>query len=217
MTMTTTAAPRLGIIDYGMGNLHSVTKSLQRLGAHCQRLCSGADLHQWADAGGVAVVLPGVGAFDPAMAQLADRGLIQPIGRWVGQERPLLGICLGLQLLFSGSAEGQLAGLDLVPGMVEPLKPTADEPIPHMGWQPLVSARTCPLFPPREEQWVYFVHSYGVVPKDKAMVAAHVMVARQPVTAAIARGPLVATQFHPEKSGPCGQRILARWLAQLPC
>ena len=215
--MTTTTAPRLGIIDYGMGNLHSVTKSLQRLGAHCQRLCSGADLRQWDRSGGRALVLPGVGAFDPAMTRLADRDLIQPVHHWVHQDRPLLGICLGLQLLFSGSAEGQLAGLNLVPGTVEPLKPTADEPIPHMGWQPLVSSDTSPLFPSQEEQWVYFVHSYGVVPEDTAMVAAHVMVARQPVTAAIARGSLVATQFHPEKSGPCGQRILARWLERLPC
>lgn len=215
--MTTTTPPLLGIIDYGMGNLHSVTKSLQRLGANCQRLCTGADLRRWEDSGGVALVLPGVGAFDPAMTQLADRDLIQPIGRWVRQDRPLLGICLGLQLLFSGSAEGRLAGLNLVPGMVEPLEPTADEPVPHMGWQPLVSADSSPLFPSQEEQWVYFVHSYGAVPKEDAMVAAHVMVARQPVTAAIAHGGLVATQFHPEKSGPCGQRILARWLEHLPC
>lgn len=214
---TTTTPPLLGIIDYGMGNLHSVTKSLQRLGANCQRLCTGADLRRWEDSGGVALVLPGVGAFDPAMTQLADRDLIQPIGRWVRQDRPLLGICLGLQLLFSGSAEGRLAGLNLVPGMVEPLEPTADEPVPHMGWQPLVSADSSPLFPSQEEQWVYFVHSYGAVPKEDAMVAAHVMVARQPVTAAIAHGGLVATQFHPEKSGPCGQRILARWLEHLPC
>ncbi|KKZ11263.1 MAG: hypothetical protein TH68_09110 [Candidatus Synechococcus spongiarum 142] len=213
--MSTTTAPRLGIIDYGMGNLHSVTKSLQRLGGHCQRLCSGADLRRWNDSGGSALVLPGVGAFDPAMTQLADRDLIQPIGHWVHQDRPLLGICLGLQLLFSGSAEGQLAGLNLVPGMVELLKPTADEPIPHMGWQPLIPAAPCTLFPSDEEQWVYFVHSYGVVPKDATMVAAHVMVAQQPVTAAIAHGSLVATQFHPEKSGPCGQRILARWLEHL--
>lgn len=213
--MSITTAPRLGIIDYGMGNLHSVTKSLQRLGGHCQRLCSGDDLCQWEDSGGTALVLPGVGAFDPAMTQLADRDLIQPIGQWVHQDRPLLGICLGLQLLFSGSAEGRLAGLNLVPGMVEPLKPTTDEPIPHMGWQPLISNDTCPLFPSQEEQWVYFVHSYGVVPRDTAMVAAHVIVAQQPVTAAIAHGSLVATQFHPEKSGPCGQLILSRWLQRL--
>ena len=111
--MTATTAPLLGIIDYGMGNLHSVTKSLQRLGARCRHLCSGADLRRWEDADGAALVLPGVGAFDPAMTQLADRDLIQPIRHWVTQDRPLLGICLGLQLLFSGSAEGQLAGLDL--------------------------------------------------------------------------------------------------------
>ena len=208
--------PRVGIIDYGMGNLHSVTKSLQRLGAHCQRLCSGDDLHQWDASGGMALILPGVGAFDPAMVQLADRDLIQPIGQWFHQGRPMLGICLGLQLLFSGSAEGRLAGLNLVPGMVEPLESTADEPVPHMGWQPLTSADTCPLFPSQEEQWVYFVHSYGAVPADASVVAAHVMVARQPVTAAIACGALVATQFHPEKSGPCGQQILTRWLKHLP-
>ncbi|MCY4054879.1 MAG: imidazole glycerol phosphate synthase subunit HisH [Cyanobacteria bacterium MAG CAR3_bin_5] len=213
---TITPPPLLGIIDYGMGNLHSVTKSLQRLGGRCRRLCSGADVRRWQDSGGSALVLPGVGAFDPAMAQLAERDLIQPIGQWVHRDRPLLGICLGLQLLFSGSAEGRLAGLNLVPGRVEPLKPTADEPVPHMGWQPLVSADISPLFPSQEEQWVYFVHSYGAVPEDANLVAAHVMVARQPVTAAIAHGALVATQFHPEKSGPCGQRILARWLKHLP-
>ncbi len=214
--MTHPSPPLLGIIDYGMGNLHSVSKSLQRLGASCQRLCSGDHLRQWADAGGVALVLPGVGAFDPAMTQLADRDLIQPIGHWVRQERPLLGICLGLQLLFSSSAEGELPGLDLVPGRVELLKPTPEEPIPHMGWQPLISAGHSPLFPPQENQWVYFVHSYGAVPRHSSVVAAQVTVAHQLVTAAIARGPLVATQFHPEKSGPCGQRMLARWLEHLP-
>ena len=216
MAMSTTTGS-LGLLDYSMGNLHSVQKSFERLGAPCQRLAHGNDLNRWMADGGEALVLPGVGAFDAAMGQLAERRLIQPIRAWVEAGRPLLGICLGLQLLFDCSEEGQLPGLGLVPGTVEALRPRPGYPIPHMGWAPLIEAGASQLFPANTPtgRWVYFVHSYVAVPRDPAVITARVIYADQAITAVVQHGAAVATQFHPEKSGPCGQRMLARWLQQL--
>ena len=207
----------LGLLDYSMGNLHSVQKSFERLGASCQRLAHGDDLNRWTAEGGQALVLPGVGAFDAAMTQLAERRLVQPVRAWVEAGRPLLGICLGLQLLFDRSEEGQLPGLGLVPGTVQALQPQPGYPVPHMGWAPLIEAGASQLFPANTPtgRWVYFVHSYAAVPRDPSMIAARVTYARDAITAVIQHGAVVATQFHPEKSGPCGQRMLAHWLQQL--
>ena len=215
--MTTTSIGSLGLLDYSMGNLHSVQTSFERLGARCQRLTNGEDLSHWMAMGGQALILPGVGAFDAAMAQLAERRLIQPISSWVANGRPLLGICLGLQLLFDRSEEGRLAGLGLVPGCVEVLQPRPGYPVPHMGWAPLIRSGDSMLFPSSlpGKHWVYFVHSYAVVPREPGVISAQVTYGDYAITAVIQQGAVVATQFHPEKSGACGQRMLARWLRQL--
>jgi glutamine amidotransferase len=199
---------RLGLIDYGMGNLHSVQRGFERLGATVQPVHAAADM-----AACDALVLPGVGAFDPAMERLAAAGLIDAIHGSCAEGRPLLGICLGLQLLFEGSEEGQARGLALLAGRVRALPPSPGHPIPHMGWAPLLPANPSPLLPVEApESWVYFVHSYAADPADPDAITARVDWAGQPVTAAVWQGRIAACQFHPEKSGPVGEAMLRRWL-----
>ena len=202
---------RLGLIDYGMGNLHSVQRAFERLGATVQPVQSGAEME-----GCTALVLPGVGAFDPAMERLRQGGLAEAITTWCTAGRPLLGICLGLQLLFEASDEGEAAGLGLIKGRVRALPRRPGHPIPHMGWEPLVPANPSPLLPAGSpESWVYFVHSYAAEPSDPACNTALVRFADTAVSAAVWQGAIGACQFHPEKSGPHGEAILSRWLAWL--
>ena len=202
---------RIGLIDYGMGNLHSVQRAFERLDACVVPVTDAAAME-----GCDGLVLPGVGAFDPAMERLRDRGLESAIQHWCEQGQPLLGICLGLQLLFEGSDEGQAPGLGLLQGRVEALPRKSGHPIPHMGWEPLIPAEPSPLLPEGSpESWVYFVHSYAAVPTDAACTTAQVAFAEQTVTAAVWQGAIGACQFHPEKSGPAGEAILRRWLAWL--
>ena len=202
---------RLGLIDYGMGNLHSVQRAFERLGATVQLVQSGAEME-----GCTALVLPGVGAFDPAMERLRQGGLAEAITAWCTADRPLLGICLGLQLLFEASDEGETAGLGLLKGRVRALPRRPGHPIPHMGWEPLVPANPSPLVPAGSpESWVYFVHSYAAEPTDPACNTAMVRFADTAVSAAVWQGAIGACQFHPEKSGPHGEAILRRWLAWL--
>ena len=202
---------RIGLIDYGMGNLHSVQRAFERLDA-CVVPVTDAIAMEGCDG----LVLPGVGAFDPAMERLRDRGLASAIQHWCEQGQPLLGICLGLQLLFEGSDEGQAPGLGLLQGRVEALPRKSGHPIPHMGWEPLIPAEPSPLLPEGSpESWVYFVHSYAAVPTDAACTTATVVFAEQTVTAAVWQGAIGACQFHPEKSGAAGEAILRRWLAWL--
>lgn len=202
---------RIGLIDYGMGNLHSVQRAFERLDAFVVPVTDGAAME-----GCDGLVLPGVGAFDPAMERLRDRGLASAIQHWCEQGQPLLGICLGLQLLFEGSDEGQAPGLGLLQGRVEALPRKSGHPIPHMGWEPLIPAEPSPLLPEGSpESWVYFVHSYAAVPTDAACTTATVAFAEQTVTAAVWQGAIGACQFHPEKSGAAGEAILRRWLAWL--
>lgn len=200
---------RLGIIDYDMGNLHSVAKALEHLGVQGEVIQEISDEYD-------GLILPGVGAFDPAMRQLQQRHLIAPIRTWIGQNKPFLGICLGLQLLFTASEEGQEPGLGIIPGMVRKMQAVAGYPIPHMGWNQLqLTQPQCPLWydlPP--ESWVYFVHSYHGVPTESQTIAATVTYGVQTLTAAIAQGNCLATQFHPEKSGTVGLSILNNWLTR---
>jgi glutamine amidotransferase len=199
---------RLGLIDYGMGNLHSVQRALERLGAVVQPVQVAADLDACD-----ALVLPGVGAFDPAMMRLQASGLVPALRHSCEAGRPLLGICLGLQLLFESSEEGSSEGLALLPGRVRALPRTLGHPIPHMGWAPLLPATASPLLPGSvDDAWVYFVHSFAADPSDPATTTARVDWAGTPVTAAVWHGTIAACQFHPEKSGPVGEAILRRWL-----
>jgi glutamine amidotransferase len=202
----------IAVVDYDMGNLHSVCKGLEQAGATPQITDRAHEIDQ-ADA----VVLPGVGAFDPAVQHLRSRGLEAPIKQAIASGKPFLGICLGLQILFDGSEEGQEPGLGIVPGVVRHFQREPGITIPHMGWnqldltQPdLAMWQNLPTQP-----WVYFVHSYYVDPIDPQVRAATVTHGTQTVTAAIARDNLMAVQFHPEKSSGAGLQILANFVSQV--
>jgi len=202
---------RIGLIDYGMGNLHSVQRAFERLDAQVRLVHRPADLDACS-----ALVLPGVGAFDPAMAQLHSADLVQPLQQWCAAGGPLLGICLGLQLLFEGSDEGDAPGLGILAGRVRALPRRQGFPIPHMGWEPLLPAMPSPLLPDRSpEAWMYFVHSFAAVPADSACTTAQVSFAGDAITAAVWQGSVGACQFHPEKSGVSGEAMLRRWLTWL--
>lgn len=207
-----TAVTTIAVIDYDMGNLHSACKGLERAGATTQVTDRYQDLLQ-ADA----VVLPGVGAFDPAMQHLRARDLVEPIRDIIASGKPFLGICLGLQILLEGSEEGQAAGLGVIKGTVRRFRPEPGLTIPHMGWnqlqltQPdLAIWQSLPADP-----WAYFVHSYYADPADPAINAATITHGSQTVTAAIGQGNLVACQFHPEKSSAAGLQILSNFVASV--
>ncbi|NJK29296.1 MAG: imidazole glycerol phosphate synthase subunit HisH [Acaryochloridaceae cyanobacterium CSU_3_4] len=204
--------PVIAVIDYDMGNLHSACKGLQKAGAQTLVSDRPEDLIS-ADA----VVLPGVGAFDPAMQHLRSRHLTPVIQDILASGKPFLGICLGLQILFEGSEEGTEAGLGILPGTVKRFQSEPGLTIPHMGWNQLQYQQ--PRLPLWQHSpvhpWVYFVHSYYVDPVDPAAIAATVTHGSQTITAAIARDNLMAVQFHPEKSSTFGLQILANFVEQV--
>ncbi|MBD1906842.1 imidazole glycerol phosphate synthase subunit HisH [Funiculus sociatus GB2-A5] len=202
----------IAVIDYDMGNLHSACKGLEKAGAIAKITDSPSDIER-ADA----VVLPGVGSFDPAVQQLRSRHLVEPIKNAIASGKPFLGICLGLQILFDGSEEGKEPGLGIVPGVVRRFSSEPGLTIPHMGWNTLeITQPNAELWRQLPEQpWVYFVHSYYVDPVDPKIRAATITHGSQTVTAAIARDNLMAVQFHPEKSSTSGLQILSNFVAQV--
>jgi glutamine amidotransferase len=195
---------RLIIVDYGMANLRSVQKAFEKLG-HSAEITGDPNLVSEADK----LVLPGVGAFRDAIAKLNETGLGEPICQHIRVGKPFLGICLGLQLLFTKSYEdGEYAGLDLIPGEVVRFQTLPGLKVPHMGWNQLQIKRRAPALrdvPDRSS--VYFVHSYYVVPKDANVIAAETDYPT-PFTSAIWRDNIFATQFHPEKSQAVGLSML---------
>ncbi|MHC5597156.1 MAG: imidazole glycerol phosphate synthase subunit HisH [Nostoc sp.] len=204
--------PVIAVVDYEMGNLHSVCKGLEKAGATPNVTYSPKELEQ-ADA----IVLPGVGAFDPAVQHLRSRGLEQPIKEAIASGKPFLGICLGLQILFESSAEGTQPGLGIIKGKVRRFRPEPDITIPHTGWNQLEMTQPKSLLWEHlpSDPWVYFVHSYYVDPIDPLIRAASVTHGTQTVTAAIAHENLMAVQFHPEKSSNIGLQILSNFVAQV--
>jgi glutamine amidotransferase len=204
--------PTIAVIDYDMGNLHSACKGLDNAGATTIVTDSAKEIEQ-ADA----VVLPGVGAFDPAMQHLRSRDLVQPIKDAIDSGKPFLGICLGLQILFESSEEGKESGLGIVPGIVKKIQPEPEITIPHMGWNQLDFAQLdCSLWQKLgEKPWVYFVHSYYVEPTDSTIRAATITHGTQTITAAIARDNLMAVQFHPEKSSTAGLQLLSNFVERV--
>ncbi len=199
----------VAVIDYDMGNLHSACKGLEKAGA-VPKITYSPDKILAADA----VVLPGVGAFDPAMRHIRERNLEPVIKKVIASGKPFLGICVGLQLLFDGSEEGTERGLGIVSGMVRRFKSEPNITIPQMGWNQLELIqnelslwKNLPLDP-----YLYFVHSFYVDPTDKNLNAGMVTHGTQKVTAAIARDNLMAVQFHPEKSSDNGLQILSNFV-----
>jgi glutamine amidotransferase len=192
------------IVDYGMGNLRSVQKAFESLG-FAARVCAQPDELQPEDK----LVLPGVGAFRDAIAELRRQQWVNPILDHLAADRPFLGICLGLQLLLEISHEdGEWQGLGVIPGEVVRFADSPERKVPHMGWNQVRYRTGCPLFAdiPQDSHF-YFVHSYHVVPHDSGVVAATTEYGGE-FTSAIQRGRMFATQFHPEKSQAVGLQLL---------
>ncbi|URD53027.1 imidazole glycerol phosphate synthase subunit HisH [Chroococcidiopsis sp. CCNUC1] len=202
----------IAVVDYDMGNLHSACKGLENAGATPKITDSAREILQ-ADA----IVLPGVGSFDPAVQHLRSRGLEAPIKQAIASGIPFLGICLGLQILFESSEEGKEPGLGIIAGTVRRFTSEPGITIPHMGWNQLQFTQPeCTLWQKLQPNpWVYFVHSYYVDPVNPQVRAATVTHGSQIVTAAIAQDNLVAVQFHPEKSSTAGLQILSNFVAQV--
>jgi glutamine amidotransferase len=205
------------IVDYDRGNLRSVQKGFEKVGVDARVSREPKDI---ADASHV--VLPGVGAFADCMANLETFGLIDPVVGAVRAGKPFLGICLGLQLLFTESAEfGPTPGLGLIPGRVEAFPTDMAEgghrlKVPHMGWNRLHLAREAPVFAGTEEgTYAYFVHSYHVVPDDLEVVAATTQYGIL-FASAVWKDNIVACQFHPEKSDRAGLAMLKNFAGWNP-
>ncbi len=191
----------IALIDYGEGNLGSVAKALKHVGCEVQ-MTNSPEVLQAAEG----VVLPGVGAFDDCMHGLEKSGLVDPIVELIATDKPFLGICLGLQMLFDASEEGEKAGLGVFPGRVVRFR--HDLKIPQIGWNQLTKVHAAPhLEGLADGTWVYFVHSYYVEPEDESIVAT---TTDYGITfcSSVRRGNLFACQFHPEKSQAGGLTIL---------
>lgn len=197
----------IAIIDYGMGNLHSVSKAVERLGYEAKVT---EDPKTILEADGA--ILPGVGAYGDAVYNLRSTKLDEVTKYYAASGKPLLGICLGMQLLFSQSEEyGVHEGLELLPGKV--VRFNGDYKVPHMGWNKLAFLqKDSPLFKGLSEGYVYFVHSYHVKPALESDLLATTDYHQQ-VTAIAGRGNVFGMQFHPEKSGELGMRLLDNFLA----
>lgn len=199
----------LVIVDYGMANLRSVQKAFERVG-HAAVITS--DPNRMAEA--EKLVLPGVGAFQDAIARLRDAQMVPALTDHIQAGKPFLGICLGLQLLFTKSFEdGEHEGLNLFTGDVVRFPDVPGLKVPHMGWNQLRVRRPCPLFRDLpNDSAVYFVHSYYVAPRDGALTATETDYPT-PFTSAIWRDNVYATQFHPEKSQRVGLAMLRNFAA----
>jgi glutamine amidotransferase len=189
------------VVDYGAGNLRSVVNAIIRLGYLAKVTSSPREVLS-----AQAVILPGVGAAAETMTNLHELGLVSPIQRFIGEGRPFLGVCIGLQILFSATEDGGWHEcLGVIPGMVRRLPPGLK--IPHMGWNQVRQKISHPIFGgiPDEANF-YFVHSYYVEPTDRSIVVGETKYGIS-ICSVIARGDMVATQFHPEKSGELGLKI----------
>jgi len=207
--------PTVALLDYGSGNLRSAFRALEANGADVT-LTADRDTCLAADG----LVVPGVGAFAACMDGLRAVGGDEVIRTRVAAGRPVLGICVGHQILFDRGVEHgrDAAGVGVLPGVVERLDA---QRLPHMGWNTVQPAEGSTLFAGAEDAWFYFVHSYGVhagegllgLPGVRVTYATH---ETDRFVAAVEAGPICSTQFHPEKSGDAGARLLRNWLASLP-
>jgi glutamine amidotransferase len=208
----------VGIIDYGLGNLFNVERGLRHVGGCPHFVKDRADL-----LASSCLILPGVGAFGDGVKGLKERGFWDPLQEYVASGKPLLGICLGMQLLFESSSEfGWHPGLGFIPGAVEPLVPPPGEvrlKLPHIGWAPLAvpaggaaNWNGMILDGIRAADSVYFVHSFVAKPSDPALVLADGLYGSTRFCAVVRKGNIMGCQFHPERSGPVGLSILRNFV-----
>lgn len=201
----------IAIVDYGVGNLYSVEKAFARFSSDVV-LTHEAEIIDKADK----VVLPGVGAFGDCMKNFKASGLVDAVLRAVKSGKPVMGICVGLQIMFEGSDESPgVAGLGIFKGRVRKIN-APELKIPHMGWNSLTvnenASVNIDLFKNiRENPYVYFVHSYYAVPEDKSVITAKTVYGEE-ITAAVGKDNIIATQFHPEKSGDIGLSIIKNFV-----
>lgn len=201
--------PTVAIVDYGMGNLRSVSKALELGGA---RVLISGEKEKLKGAQGI--VLPGVGAFGRAFRNLKSKGLIPFLEKIIREGKPFLGICLGLQLLFEESEEGAQKGFGIFPGKVKkfPFPPKASLKIPHMGWNGVKIVKKSPFLEGIEEgTYFYFVHSFYVEVEDENLISTTSFYGKEFVSS-ISLKNLFASQFHPEKSGEAGLKLLKNFL-----
>jgi imidazole glycerol phosphate synthase glutamine amidotransferase subunit len=208
MTEAARARPLVVVVDYGAGNLVSIDQALRTAGADVRLATSGGEID-----GADLLVVPGVGAAAPAMERLRAGGFVDPIAAWVAQDRPFLGICLGLQLLFEGSDEDGAETLGVLPGRTVRLD---DAPtLPHIGWNQVVRRREHAAFAGiAPDADFYFVHSYvGLPTADSGDAVLAETEHGSSFVSAVARGNLIGVQFHPERSGRDGLRLIANVVA----
>jgi imidazole glycerol-phosphate synthase subunit HisH len=216
--MSGRARPPVAVLDYGVGNLHSATKALERAGAEVRVVPTVA-----AAAGAAGLVVPGVGAYGACLRGLASAGGAAAVAGWLEGGRPLLGICVGMQLLFEASEEGPVGdGLGVVPGKIRrlggapggSLGASGPVKIPHIGWDEVTVRPGSRLFAGLGDGTrFYFVHSYAPEPDGQAVAAVCDYGGR--FAAAVEQGNLFGTQFHPEKSGRAGLALLANFVTQV--
>jgi len=200
--------PPVAVLDYGVGNLHSAAKALDRAGAEVRVVPTVAEA-----AGAAGLVVPGVGAYGACLRGLGSAGGAAAVAGWLEGGRPLLGICVGMQLLFEASEEGPVSdGAGVVPGKIRRL--TGDVKIPHIGWDEVTVRPGSRLFAGLGDGTrFYFVHSYAPEPDGEAVAAVCDYGGR--FAAAVEHGNLFGTQFHPEKSGAAGLALLANFVAEV--
>ncbi|MFB8386171.1 imidazole glycerol phosphate synthase subunit HisH [Microbacterium sp. NPDC055910] len=197
----------VGVIQYGMGNLGSVLNMFRRIEVDARLVSTPEEV-----AASDRLLLPGVGAFDQATARLEGKGLTSAIRDFAATGKPVLGVCLGMQLLMDSSAEGVSSGLGLIEGTATRFEPSAGVRVPHMGWNTVTPARPDALFDELDDPRFYFVHSYHVVPTAPEHVLARTPHGAE-FTSMVRRDNIAGAQFHPEKSHAFGMRLLTNFAA----
>ena len=202
---------KIGLIDYGMGNVHSVRKAIETLQEEVLLINDKNQINQCK-----ALIIPGQGSFDPAIKNLNSTDLIDDIKDWISRGNHFMGICLGLQILFENSEEGSSEGLGLIRGKIIKIPNIEDQKVPHIGWCNLIQKKESKLLKSNlKNKWVYFDHSYYASPQNKEIISANVEYGSIHLTAIIEEDNLVACQFHPEKSGKTGESMLLNWLKSI--